>query len=552
MTDLKVFSECPLNTDSNAFANQLRMLLDRRNARLGKERWTAAALAEALGVDSSLIRHWLRGSRVPSREGHYIERIGVVLELTGVESQVLNAAWSTSVNRPRMASGPSRTLQGALVAAFSADEDLTTTWSGVAEAELFAPTVEGAAACRARARDLLHYAATKRTPPAGDQQKIVYTVRGADDPWSGGGEDAAWRMAVAEVLRNNWRVEPIWNLTKDMQRSSELVRGLLSLLGVRGWFAPRYFRKQGMPFAPVEYLLIPGFAAMAIHPVLREDGAEDRDAIVTVLHERNRRQATEDVLRVVEGHIRRLRDVTTQMFALFIDRRRDFLESVESAEGHESNRILIKDGLPAVTRPERWYQEPRAGESAPSWPLSAAEPGAVPTTMDAERSRWRGVARLQSFRAQIGTRKWIDICTKRAVLRLLNDGWYHPDDLVLHPNWKPTPEEAIEQVEFILGLLHDYPNYELVLADDSDADKLIRHVWEVREVVLLECYDASEGGALGSHIDLIIQEESLVNAMREYAENIYQQIVTSPTRDREYVQLWLEKQLAKARECLIS
>ena len=77
--------------NDNIFGNQLGLLLLQKG-------WSAAKLADAIGVDASYVRRLVAGGRVPVRKGsELVQKISDALQLIPRKSELLMKAFRTSV-----------------------------------------------------------------------------------------------------------------------------------------------------------------------------------------------------------------------------------------------------------------------------------------------------------------------------------------------------------------------------------------------------------------------------------------------------------------------
>lgn len=320
-------------------------------------------------------------------------------------------------------------------------------------------------------------------------------------------------------------------LDDDIHRTVRLVELMRDLVGT-GNYLPRYFKPYGVLSPPYDLIIIPGiagvmlFATTSAHAV--DDGVITRDS-----HD----------IRVLQAYARQLDRQTTPLVTAYFNLENDveYGERLCKAEDHSGGRVVIKDGLSVTTQPEWWFDQ------SPT----ATTPGKH--TME----NWRIVAahrkaRITAFKHYVRSNEYYEICTQRAIERLVRTGTYPEGDPSIGPH--QGQRAVLEHLRNTVDLLRKYENYHLALVSEyelSDANQgglQMSAKWQVAgdNTVFMGTWIPNQHGRLVP-ANLHITESTVAAAFRAYFHQMWRRI--PPTnREREHVIAWLERQITEL-EC---
>ncbi len=494
-------------------------------------RVTAAQLARALSVDSSLVHHWRADRRLPSKS--YLKGIAAALRLTEGDRLRLKTAFERTEQLREQGQVVPRTRQHII------SRSLQRASGQRSEIETVAPvpqeftelpldknviSLDGTENIVRYAIRLVSQAQWLSEPHS---ESIYLTFAGMRDAVEAAGLHLIpwWHGAVRQALQNGWDVYNIINLDRNVQRSIGIIDGMYAYLGTRGAFKPFYALRPGTMAVPYGMCVAPGVGALlflATHLEGHVDAAIYFPA-----------QGHKHEIELLVAHCRQQLDPT--LSAQLLENisadesgKRTFNHRLATAERIGGNRFLVKDGLSSLVFPATYYQDGSVWFEAQS-ALHRSEQSDL------------HLERLRSFYQHVQVHKYQDVCSKRAILRLVQHGLISRDDIVASTGYHILPEARKSLLEQVILLLHSYPNYELAILDEDEEGELLQTFWEAvgDHTVFLESWRPAEFDEEGEQeIELVITEPMIVQAYHAYGQSLWNK-VRSHNRERDYVIYWL-------------
>ncbi len=500
---------------------------------------SARALAETLEIDVSLVHKWLRGERIPRFGSHHVERIGEALGLNAAEraelelshTSTLCAAQTRSLtNGQPKKSVPKRIASlMARIVSHPVESVIPETTSSRGKQTPPLPKDGVIPECQAMQQTVVDFiGGVPRTRKADRTLLMTFHSEGISEGGGAHGADSGtrWQQAVRDALRRGWRVEHVWRLTRDVRRTAFLVATTLDLLSA-GDYQPLYTSSADTPSTPYDLVIRPDAALLllAAHNTRNVDGG-----ILT----RDPKQ-----IKLLSAHFAQLRAQAKPLLHSFLRDDPRFGRVLVDSETRFPGRSLVKYGLSFFTEPEEW--------SCPdsSWARRMSYPERDTTTFCEHRR-----LRLEAFRANIGAHLYRDICPKRAVERLAQEGRYaryteqHASARQLDE--VASPDERRAHLRSAIEVLKAHEHFQLALVDADEEEVLQMRLgtyWEVagasRVLINSRTLDAS-----GQPVDLmiVIDEPTIVAGCAAHFDQLWERIKPR-NRDKEYVVWWLERQL---------
>lgn len=580
----------PARQEGNAkpFARALRELLATRRSdtrRSDGQRVRAVDLATALGVDQSLVAHWLRGTRVPSLRANYLASIAAFLHLEPEEREQLEAAYNQDVLSraerqadgravaergsstnplPGVAAVPSRSTS-LPASAYTSVQKLTRLpikgeFASVAvelpedlRSAVFptAPYVIRGVEAGTRMVIQMVAKAGQRAPLEG--QAIYITYFGAESmlPTAEVKESWWYRAALRGALQRGWDVYHLIRLNDDLSRSIDIVEAMQWYLGTGGTagggtYKPYYFTDNPHQTLPVPYgpVIVPGIGALL---GLATTQADHLDAGLFLPDDHNGDHAEGTTgrahVKLLLDHVRQFLETRGLLSPLLIAYPNDdpsrtgseaFDDAISRAEQRPGGRMLVKGGLSHITRPASYYA---AGSN---W-LEGRTPE--------EQARSVGNYRLRQagFRQHVLWYPYRDLITKSGIRTLIEQGKYARDDQDLKVmKRRADVKEVWDHLTNVIDMLRSHSNYEIALLDEDEEPGMIESFWEAigDHTVLLESWRPTDSGTEEEEVDVEITEPSIVRAFQAYGQLLWNK-VRPANRHKPTVIAWFE---ARVRE----
>jgi hypothetical protein len=240
------------------------------------------------------------------------------------------------------------------------------------------------------------------------------------------------------------------------------------------------------------------------------------------------------------------------------DGRIAFLNAMAEAEERQGERIMLKNGLSAVTRPLSFCSEHS--------PLvrAYASHGESPGAISARHQR-----RISAFEKRVRRYQYRDIATQRSILSLCRDGKYLGDDLQVPEEYVATPSDRLEHLQRVCDLLRTHPRYELAILDEREAKDFFGPLAPHSQMhkrplsiikadqVLFETWCRAPSAPSGSisaatgadeqdliEIDVVLQEPLVAAAYHAHVMELWDRKIAEPHREKVSVLAWLDARIA--------
>jgi transcriptional regulator with XRE-family HTH domain len=383
------------------------------------------------------------------------------------------------------------------------------------------------------------------------QRTVLVASQGRADAL-GAAEDLSkrWRRAVNLALARGCDVVHLVQLDQQDERGRlAIVQGMLAFIGFASRYQPYAVPQNAGLVTPHDFLVVPNCGALIFFSTRKEEGADTAFYYA---------RADADYLGALHDHARALRFRSMPVLRVYdnpaplADSGRPSINllafdfAYTQAELQEGERFLVKDGFSSLSFPEETY---------------LARVDRLLRDRDPEWRDWlrtlvdNRLLRAAAFREQLkaGWRSR-DICSKRGIERLVNDGLYAADDWI--EGWskeKASDAEIALQLETVIGLLRAHPNYELALYDpgaDGEASLDISETfWLIRgkpgaSRLFLETYRTR--GERRFEIDVEVTDRVVAEAFREFFLRVWDRLPPA-NREKPQVIAWLEEQLQRVR-----
>lgn len=513
--------------DSESFGDVLRDLLGETPVR---------ALAEAIHVERSAVYRWLRNERVPQLDTEHAANIAKALRLTPQSMDRLRRAQIATLSEPRTSKSElsrrahaSRSAVEQLLAR-SASPSLPPIPARVMRRSQVtasqAIALKGHAEVMSCAIELLTAAPNVQGQ---GQPEILISVQGGRlfaEIEGGMGMQAAWQQALSGALARGWHIVQLWRLDRDVRRTLSLVETMLHLVG-SGRYHPQYFERYGQLRPPYDVMIVPASAVLLMF------ATESDDVVDAALVLRD-----EDQIALVARHFEQLRAHTQPMFREFNPQLQEleYTHALADAESRVGGRMVIKNGLSALTYPPSWWRTDshflqhvvRSG---------FVKPADLPVYQADLERRW------QAFLTHVKDFQYRDVCPGAVVERMaMHADYMRPDEPL--SGLDVPPQLRLEHMRHLVDLVRSYPNYHLALPDHREVEML--SIEPAREVAgdhdaFVGAWSGNERGNV-ARVDLHITEGTIVWALREHFESLWERIAEQH-RERGYVLHCLEEQM---------
>lgn len=410
--------------------------------------------------------------------------------------------------------------------------------------------IRGFNACLRRATELVEAAASHRPEP-GDE--IVFSLGNFGEADTSQRDTVLnWQRALRMAMAGGWDVV---NLARLAQRREEgpiaLVTEMLSLLGYAGRYQPYSLPRAHSPVVPEGFVVVPGQGALHFLATQHQSALDaatlytDADQVTFLRdHAQVLMTLAVPILKLYRGDNPFSSEGRPQPDPI----RYDFART--RAATRPGDRFLVKNGLSILRIPNGifsgWVRRlsSQADDSRSAW---------IPTLVE------NRLQRVAAFNEQVRRWRFIDLCSKPAIERMVSTGTYTSDltgaalatqrqgifRLIDASDAPATLEERAAILRSVVDLLRTHPNYELGLLDDTLAQEAAETYWEIKgidgdAVLLLDTWCLTGKGP--AEINLEIGEPAIVEAFRTYFLSLWEGLPPQ-YRHKDQVIAWLEGQI---------
>jgi hypothetical protein len=327
-----------------------------------------------------------------------------------------------------------------------------------------------------------------------------------------------WWRALRTATEQGWKVTHLRRISEDPVQILAFVEDIIDNISAGSDYNPYYFRQYGALRPPYDILVVPGQGAMQLF------ATEQPDYVDAAVY-------TPDPLftQTLSGHFRQLLapSKARPLMKMYTSERLSFYEVITNLELELGGRFCIQPSLSALTRPKSFLSED--GKWAQAIKARSSDPAKL-------LALYR--QRAKAFEKQVGEYLFRDICSKRAVERLRDEGEYDRQGLYL----EDVPER-IDHLENVINLLA-LPNYELALVDESQEHLLPLATFAVKpHAVLLDTVPDVQGNPFAQ---IEITEPKVVQGFSDYFTYVWNEI-KEENRNKDRIIAWLQEQVTYLR-----
>lgn len=373
--------------------------------------------------------------------------------------------------------------------------------------------------------------------PGPHQEPIIITFFGTGDvfqhvPWL----RPRWVAALRAALNAGWNIVHLHNGKPGPARAKQIVENLVKLLGAPGNYDPAYVAPSQTLPPPCEYILVPECGVLKL--IVPQ---ADETASCEILSDG---RECDQLFERLETLRRRSQNLLLRTPPSAVG----FSSSLADADYQEGDRCLIMDGISEVHVPFSIYVA--RAKVIEQKAQAASDFSTLNRLPQLNKIRWR---REEAFEAELRRFHVRDICTKQALLRLVQDGIFSPTDRLRESGVLTKPQRA-DVLDRLAQRLEAKPHrYQLAVLEDETVARVYpqmrRLFWMVKEghIVLMEMlHDVQDHGSV--EVDISISDADLVAAFYDYFEMTLWKRIPTREKSRGRVAKWLRQQAIMLRE----
>jgi hypothetical protein len=320
--------------------------------------------------------------------------------------------------------------------------------------------------------------------------------------------------AIRTASEQGWKVTHLLRISEDPTKVLTLVGDIIDYMSAESNYIPYYFRQYGTLSAPYDILVVAGKGAMMLL------ATEQPDYVDTAVY------STDPLFtQALIGHFQQLfaPDKISPLMKMYTREMFTSYEVITNFELEPGGRFLIQPYLSALTRPKSLFSKDGKWEQA----LKARG-------LDSAKMIEFFRQRVKTFEDQLKEYQFRDICSRRALLDLRDNGAYERQGL-----FKEEPNERIDHLQAVIHLL-EQPNYELAMLDESEEHFLPLATFVAKpHAVLLDTSSVVKGNP---YAQIEIREPRVVQGFSAYFTYIWNQI-KEENRDKDKIRKWLQDQI---------
>ncbi|MEM9905107.1 MAG: hypothetical protein AAF921_08810 [Cyanobacteria bacterium P01_D01_bin.44] len=520
------------------------LYLQLKNHRQRSAQWLADEL-EKLGspLDSSLIRHWMSGSRVPQEGNEVILKIAQVLNFSEAEMRRIHKAaleWNKQEKKARLRktskakfSDSTNLLTIPVAPLVTGDKKVLFDGRKSLSDGQNSIGIEGARFILETAICLLE----NLPNPQKLNDEVLLMIQGRIATFETFAEDLQprWYEAVKSALQKGWRVIHVVRIDDDLERIKKMVRGILLMVGQVGEYRPYAFKQKYVLPVAESFLLVPSIDEGMIFYA----GGQARYAD-SAIYFRDKTQ-----IHILKKHFKQLQQVMNPIFCIW-KRYIDVISRLERADGVPGERIVILKRLSEIQRPNTLYN------TDCSWAKS------YQTAHNLEfEELCKGLEFRQSRQKNLKKHSLNHSCkyifTRKCIERYVHDGYESSI-----AGYVASISERIAQLKMYQEFLK-HPSYEMALSEEAisqapgildeliapaEISEIIPNFCEVLEnyLVLMQIQINRESA---QHIEskwIVIEEPIIVNAFYQYLLDIWETKIPKSRKDKFHISNWLKNQ----------
>lgn len=510
--------------------------------------WSAAQLSREISTDSSYIRRWIRGERVPALKTEFTDEIayslsrGIDKERNNIRTALLNTM--TEMGFPVSTDHSLRdTIKECLSTSqvYSLklnieerkkrsklhDENITNLLSysrSAYESTIASDPLKPEAASLSdpfaflQGRQAILKAAISLINKASHSEKpgeILLTFQGDYDIPEKSELHKEWSRAFTSALRKGWNIRHLIRLNRNMNRSFRIIHRIFNWMGHSGKYEPYYFSKYGSSTPANELIIVKNVGALICY----NTGDSEYVDMAIYVHQK-------DALDALIRYFEKLALHTEPIIKLLnMD---EYFYQTTVKDKTPGDHYLSFNDLHTLTYPYSiWCKYLQRTLSDPA---------------EIERHAGQIKSRLEAFYDQIERYKYRIICPAKAIEYLVKSNRYY----LQNKYQKPTKVDIIEHLKHLIKLLEAHSNFELALLDDNQKELLSPRNWEVKgeNSVIMSLYSISDEEYEKNPIYFSISEGTIAGSFKDYYNELWERI-TPRCKDKSYVIAWLKQQMTE-------
>lgn len=510
----------------------------------------SSKLAREINIDASLIYKWLRCERIPSSDSPYIELIMSYLSrkalgphqkmnltevltrheiflsgtsdtemLDKLKSLLLNAQNNSIKQRHQMKNGCKPSAAKSCAAGCDSDgkDDFTGSYDNV-------QIIRGNHSVIAAFFNL-----TKQAPgaPPGQNNTILVTINNDLKILSDtNGICRRWIKKLYTLLSGGWKLILHIVLDGNVYRTIHIIENIQPLL-TTGNLSVYYSLKQSIDCCmDTELCIIPDIGALLCF------SSHKRNQIDSAFLFRSK-----DSLELLTSRFfLNLNSAKPLLKSYPPQKTSEFQQAFAEYEETPGDKFVFKGGLSTVTLPLDLYEKY----------LGLAQIQDPYFSYRAFLHR----RRVEAFEEHVRHYRIKDICFTESVMHLADRKKYSFDEEYLFEEYTPEKNDIIRHLEYLVGLLEKYDNYNIAFVDRSLFEHLNNINWMVKDssCVLIEIYNEIY---FTDHscpkINYSITEKSVVQAFH-YHFNILWDEIPDENKNKRNTIAWLKSLIVKCGE----
>jgi transcriptional regulator with XRE-family HTH domain len=520
------------------------------NELLAVKGWSAARLSREITLDSSYIRKWIKGERVPPIKSDYVEKIAYSLcsfninEADNHKNDFLSALDNMEIDyningnlndillkvltECQLYSLKFDASERMLISS-SSEEDIVNLLFKIGNGNKKNTPIDYASGTNAKEYTIPSYikgrqqilyaytallkAANKCSLPA----KIITSFQSGNYFFDGFKDlEECYDNEIEALLNKDFTFYQLLRLDTNVARSIKIVKKIIYHLGIDKKFFPFYFKQYFTMYPACEILIIENIGALICFSTL---GAAYLDSCFFYNDSIIVKDLFNYYFMMIEESKPLLR-MQTSSNDYFIER--------TELDKKNGDLLCIRNNPDMITIPyELWEKY-----------LTRT----IPNSIEREEHMKRIRITFNYFNEHIKRYKFLNICTIQSIEYLLQNKAYQYGSLYC----QPEPEDIARHIESIIYLLRTYENFELALINVNQIELSPSVPWRVKGdyAVTIDMWDTDineDGIATGKF--LTITESTIAESFRNYYFDIWNRI-TPKYRDKNYIISWLEDQLS--------
>lgn len=508
----------------------------------------SSRLAREINIDASLIYKWLRGERIPSSDSPYIELImnylfrkalnpqqkmnltevlsrnEVLLSGTSdaemldkLKSLLLNAQNHSIKLRHQMKDGGPRERPCPSDGNPVSKNDFDVNYDNV-------QVIRGNHNVIAAFFNL-----SKQAPgaPPGKNNAILITVSNDLKILSdSNGVSRRWIKMLYTLLSGGWKLIIHLVLDGDVFRTIHIIDNIQTLL-TTGNLSIYYSLRQPTDYCmDTELCIIPDTGALLCIPTHKKNLIDSAFLF-----------RSKDSLEILTGRFFHNLKLAKPLLKSYPPQRNsEFQQAFAEHEETPGDRFVFKGGLSTATLPLDLYEKY----------LRLAQ---VPDPNYSYRV-FLHRRRIEAFQEHVRHYSFKDVCFMESVMHLVNRKNYSFDEEYLFEDYTPQKNDIIRHLEYLIGLLEKYDNYNIAFVRKSLFEHLHNINWMVKDssCVLIEINNETfPADNSCPKMNFSITENSVVHAFHNYFNILWDEI-PNENKNKENTIAWLKSLIVKCSE----